>query len=71
MGVITVLATASFWFSDRVSLYIPGCPGTHCVAQALLRLRAGPVSASGGLGLEVCKLDRHFLNSGVTKKKKK
>jgi hypothetical protein len=35
---------------DRVSLYSPGCPGTHFVDQAGLELRNLPASASGVLG---------------------
>jgi hypothetical protein len=35
-----------FVFRDRVSLYSPGCPGTHTVDQAGLDLRNLPVSAS-------------------------
>jgi hypothetical protein len=36
-----------FWFfRDRVSLYSPGCPGTHSVHQAGLKLRNPPASAS-------------------------
>ena len=36
-----------FWFfRDRVSLYSPGCPGTHSVDQAGLNLRNPPASAS-------------------------
>ena len=35
-----------FFFGDRVSLYSPGCPGTHSVAQAGLELRNPPTSAS-------------------------
>jgi hypothetical protein len=32
-----------FWFfQDRVSLCIPGCPGTHSVDQAGLELRNLP-----------------------------
>jgi hypothetical protein len=31
-------------FRDRVSLYSPGCPGTHSVDQAVLELRNLPVS---------------------------
>jgi hypothetical protein len=31
---------------DRVSLYNPGCPGTHFVDQAGLELRNPPASAS-------------------------
>jgi hypothetical protein len=35
-----------FVFRDRVSLYSPGCPGTHFVDQASLELRNLPSSAS-------------------------
>jgi hypothetical protein len=41
-----------FW--DRVSLYSPGCPGTHSVDQAGLELRNSPASASRELGLKAC-----------------
>jgi hypothetical protein len=41
-------------FRDRVSLYNPGCPGTHFVDQAGLELRNSPASASGVLGLKAC-----------------
>jgi hypothetical protein len=41
-------------FRDRVSLYNPGCPGTHFVDQAGLELRNPPASASRVLGLKVC-----------------
>jgi hypothetical protein len=41
-------------FPDRVSLYSPGCPGTHSVDQAGLELRNPPASASQVLGLKVC-----------------
>jgi hypothetical protein len=37
-------------FRDRVSLYSPGCPGTHSVDQAGLELRNLPASASHMLG---------------------
>jgi hypothetical protein len=43
-----------FVFVDRVSLYSPGCPGTHFVDQAGLELRDLPASASQVLGLKVC-----------------
>jgi hypothetical protein len=43
-----------FFFWDRVSLYSPGCPGTHFVDQAGLELRNLPASASQVLGLKVC-----------------
>jgi hypothetical protein len=39
-------------FQDRVSLYCPGCPGTHSVDQASLELRNLPASASQMLGLK-------------------
>jgi hypothetical protein len=39
-------------FQDRVSLYSPGCPGTHFVDQADLELRNLPASASQVLGLK-------------------
>ena len=39
-----------FW--DRVSLYSPGCPGTHFVDQGGLELRNPPASASRVLGLK-------------------
>jgi hypothetical protein len=42
-----------FW-RDRVSLYSPGCPGTHFVDQAGLELRNPPASASQVLGLKAC-----------------
>jgi hypothetical protein len=43
-----------FVFQDRVSLYSPGCPGTHFVNQAGLELRNPPASASRVLGLKAC-----------------
>jgi hypothetical protein len=43
-----------FVFRDRVSLYSPGCPGTHFVDEAGLELRNLPASASQVLGLKVC-----------------
>ena len=39
-------------FGDRVSLCSPGCPGTHSVDQAGLKLRNSPTSASQVLGLK-------------------
>jgi hypothetical protein len=41
-----------FLFEIRVSLYSPGCPGTHSVDQAGLELRNPPASASRVLGLK-------------------
>jgi hypothetical protein len=43
-----------FVFWDRVSLYSPGCPGTHFVDQAGLEVRNLPASASRVLGLKEC-----------------
>jgi hypothetical protein len=42
-----------FVFRDRVSLYSPGCPGTHFVDQAGLKLRNSPASTAQVLGLKV------------------
>jgi hypothetical protein len=42
------------FFRDRVSLYSSGCPGTHIVDQAGLKLRNLPASASWVLELKVC-----------------
>ena len=41
-------------FRDRISLYSPGCPGTHFVDQAGLELRNLLASASWVLGLKAC-----------------
>ena len=41
-------------FRDRVSLCIPGCPGTHSVDQAGLELSNPPASASQVLGSKAC-----------------
>jgi hypothetical protein len=43
-----------FVFQDRVSLCSPGCPGTHSVDQAGLKLRNLPAFASQVLGLKAC-----------------
>jgi hypothetical protein len=43
-----------FFWLYRVSLYSPGCPGTHSVDQAGLELRNPPTSASRVLGLKAC-----------------
>jgi hypothetical protein len=44
--------TFFFFFRDRVSLYSPGCPGTHFVDQTGLKLRNLPASAFRVLGLK-------------------
>ena len=41
-------------FRDRVSLYSPGCPGTHFVDQSGIELRNPPASASQVLGSKAC-----------------
>jgi hypothetical protein len=52
---IFILFTYLFlFFWDRVSLYSPGCPGTHSVDQAGLELRNSPAFASQVLGLKAC-----------------
>jgi hypothetical protein len=43
-----------FLFFKTVSLYSPGCPGTHFVDQAGHELRNPPAFASQVLGLKVC-----------------
>ena len=61
---LSVLFCFVVW--DRVSLYSPGCPGTHSVDQAGLELRNLPTSASQVLGLKVCTITawqpQEFLN---------
>ena len=44
---------------DRISLYSPGCLGTHSVDQADLKLRNLPASASQVLGLKGCTTTAH------------
>jgi hypothetical protein len=57
-NVIKLQSSLSFFFffflvfRDRVSLCSPGCPGTHSVDQAGLKLRNSPASASQVLGLK-------------------
>jgi hypothetical protein len=54
VGFVVVVFVCLFvcLFQDRVSLYSPGCPGTHFVNQAGPELR-NP-SASRVLGLKAC-----------------
>jgi hypothetical protein len=52
VGVLFCLVL--FCFRDRVSLCSPGCPGTHSVDQAGLKLKDPPASASQVLGLKAC-----------------
>ena len=41
-------------FPDRVSLYSPGCPGTHFIDQSVLQLGNPPASAYQVLRLKAC-----------------
>jgi hypothetical protein len=59
--VVVCLFVCFFVFQDRVSLYSPGCPGTHFVDQAGLKLRNLPASASQVLGLKECATTHHRL----------
>jgi hypothetical protein len=52
--VVCLLFCFVLFFQDRVSLYSPGCPGTHSVEPAGLELRNSPASASQVLGLKAC-----------------
>jgi hypothetical protein len=52
--IFVVVVWFGLVFRDRVSLYSPGCPGTHAVDQAGLELRNPPASASRVLGLKAC-----------------
>jgi hypothetical protein len=65
-----VVVVVCLFFRDRVSLYSPGCPGTHFVDQAGLELWNPPASASWVLGLKVCAtmpgLSLHFFLSFTT-----
>jgi hypothetical protein len=50
-----------FCFQDSVSLYSPGCPGTHFVDQAGLEIRNPFASACQVLGLKACTNTAQFL----------
>ena len=61
------------FFPGRVSLYSPGCPGTHFVDLAGLKLRNLPASASQVLGLRCApplpsptSLDKHKARDSET-----
>jgi hypothetical protein len=53
-----------FFFGDRVSLYSPGCPGTHLIDQAGLEIRNMPVSASQVI-YSFLELKMRILNSSL------
>ena len=46
-------------FGDRVSLYSPGCPGTHSIDQTRLELRDPLAFASQVLGSKGCATTIH------------
>ena len=52
--VILFFLFGLFSFSDRVSLYSPGCARAHSVDQVELKLRNPPASASQVQGLKAC-----------------
>jgi hypothetical protein len=52
-------------FQDMVSLYSPGCPGTHFVDQAGLELRNLLASAFPVLGLKACATTPCIPNSNL------
>jgi hypothetical protein len=54
LGASARAANTLLVFRDRVSLYSPGCPGTHFVDQAGLELRNLLASVSQVLGLKAC-----------------
>ena len=56
MALFIYLFIYLWFFRNRVSLYSPGCPGTHFVDQVGLKLRNLPASASASqvLGLKAC-----------------
>jgi hypothetical protein len=53
------------FFRDRVSMYSPGCPGTHFVDQVVLKLRNPPASASQVLGLKACATTAQLLTGSL------
>jgi hypothetical protein len=59
-----------FFFWDRVSLCIPGYPGTHCVDQAGLELRNPPASASQVLKLKACDTTAQLGGRSILNKRK-
>jgi hypothetical protein len=57
-----------YLFRDKVSLYSPGCPGTHSVDQAGLEVRNLSASLSQVLGLKVCGTTVRFMCSFLTER---
>ena len=55
-----------------MSLYSPGCPGTHFVDQAGIKLRNQPASASASasqvLGLKACATTAHLNTLCLTQR---
>lgn len=60
----SILFVAVFVFGDRVSLSIPGYPGTHSVGQAGLELRDPPISASASECWAATTAQQPFLTAG-------
>jgi hypothetical protein len=52
-------------FQDWVSLYSLGCPGTHSVEQAGLKLRNSLASASQVMGLKACTTSKTAIQQMV------
>jgi hypothetical protein len=52
--LVFVVVVGFVFLCDRVALCSPGCPGTHSVDQAGLKLRNPPASASRVLGSKAC-----------------
>jgi hypothetical protein len=68
--VLFVFLFCLFFVRYRVSLCSPGCPGTHSVDQAGIKLRNLLASASQVLGLKICtttaRLSHIFLSGWLT-----
>jgi hypothetical protein len=67
MQFFFVVVLVVLFFPDRVSLYSPGCPGTHFVDQAGLELRNPPASASQVLRLKACATTARLGNAILEK----
>jgi hypothetical protein len=59
---VVVVLLLFLLFQDRVSLHSPGCPGTHSVNQAGLKLGNLPASALKVLGLKACATTAWLFN---------